>query len=89
MVTTSSCKKHYILSHKVSYASNIIIDPVINGFSTNEVKNHLHICDYSIVNFIIIGLCLGFSNTYHVDSLDRFIKSVVDKVKRNICTFKT
>ena len=31
-----------------------------------------------------IGLCLGFSNTSHVDSLDRFIKSAVEKVKLDI-----
>ena len=28
-----------------------------------------------------MGLCLGFSNTSHVDSLYRFGKSVVNKVK--------
>ena len=55
------------LSHKVSYAS-VKIDPVVDGFSPNDVKK-LHICDYSIVAFVIIGFCLGFSNTSHVDSL--------------------
>ena len=61
-----------------------MIDPVINGFSTNEVKNHLHIRDHSMVTFGIMGLCLVFSNTSHIDSLDRFRKSVVDKVKFDI-----
>ena len=63
-----------IFSQKVSYAS-MMIDPVIIGFSTNKVKIHLHIRDHSIINFGIRGLCLEFSNTSHVDSLDRFRKS--------------
>ena len=57
------------------------IDPVINGFSINEVKVHLHICDHSIVTFGIRVLCLGFSNTSNVDNLYRFRTSVADKVK--------
>ena len=61
----------YCLSHKISYASKII-DPVINGFSPRKVISNLHICDHSIVTFGIRGLCLGFSNTFHVESLDRF-----------------
>ena len=58
----------------------MMIDTVINGFSLNKVRSHFHICDFSIVTFGIRGLCLGFSNTYHVDGLDRIRKSVVDKV---------
>ena len=53
----------------------MMIDPVIIGFSTNKVKIHLHIRDHSIINFGIRGLCLEFSNTSHVESLDRFRKS--------------
>ena len=34
-----------------------------------------------MVTFGIREKCIGFSNTYHVDSLDRFRVSVVDKVK--------
>ena len=74
------------LPRKVSYVS-ILIDPVINGFSPNELKFYLHIFYHSIVTFVIGGLCLGFSNTSHVDSLDKFRKSVVDKVKFDIRIF--
>ena len=74
------------LSHKVSYASNII-DTVLNGFIPNEVRINLHICYHSIVTFGIRGLCLGFSNASHIDSLDRLRKSVVDKVKIYVCIF--
>ena len=72
------------LSQKVSYASKII-DTVINIFSPNEVTSHLHICDKSITTFGIRGLFLGFSNTSHVDSLDKFIKSAVDKFRTEVC----
>ena len=44
--------------------------------------------DHSITNFGIIELCLVFSKNPRVDSLDRFIKSVVDKVKLDMCNFK-
>ena len=71
------------LYQKVSYASSII-DPVINGFSPNEVIIHLYICDHSIITFGRIGLCLGFSNTSNVESLERFRISVVDKFKLDI-----
>ena len=71
------------LSQKISYDS-MIIDTVINGFSTNEVKIYLHICDHSIITFGIRGLCLVFLNTSHVDNLDKFRKTVVDKVKLDI-----
>ena len=66
----------------------MIIDPVINGFNPNEVNIHWHFCDYSIVDFGIRGLCLGFSNSSHVDSLVRFRKSVVHKVKTDLCILK-
>ena len=68
---------------KVSYTYKIV-DLVINGFSTNDVSSHSHICDHSIVTFGIREKCIGFSNTSHVDILDRFIRSVVDKVKSDI-----
>ena len=67
------------MSQKSSYASNIF-DPVINGFSTHEVRSHFQIFDYSIFIFVIRGYILWFSNTSHVESLDRFRKLVVDKV---------
>ena len=69
---------------KVSYAFKII-DPVINVFIPNDVSIYLNICDQSIVTFVIRKKFIGFSNTSHVDSLDRFIKSVVEKVKIDIC----
>ena len=62
----------------------MIIDPVINGFSPNEVRSHLQICYHSIIDFWKIVLCLGFSKTSHVDILYSFIKSVVEKVKLEI-----
>ena len=74
----------YSFSHKVSYDYKIF-DPFINGFSTNGVRSRLHIYDHPIVNFVIRGLYLGFSNNYHVGSLDRFRKPVVDKVKTDVC----
>ena len=75
------------LSQKVSSAS-MIIGIVINVFSTNEEKSYFQIFDQSIVTFCIRGLCLGFSNTSHVDSLDRFIKAVVDRVEFDIHILK-
>ena len=77
----------YRLSHKVSNASNII-DPVINGFSTNDVSSHFHICDHSIVTFGIREKCIWFSETSRVDILYRFRRSVVDKFKIDICILK-
>ena len=65
-----------------------MIYSVISGFITNEVIIHLHICDHSIFTFFIRVLCLGFSNTSYVDSLGGFIKSVVDKVKIDVCIFE-
>ena len=72
------------MSQKVSYASNAV-DPVINLFIPHEVRIHLHICDNSIVEFGIKGLCLVFLNTSRVDSLDSFRKSVVDKLITELC----
>ena len=46
-------------SLKLSYAY-MKIDPVINGFSTNEIEIDLRICDNSIVTLGIRGFCLGF-----------------------------
>ena len=40
----------YNLPQKVSYDSKRI-DPVINGFITNDVSSNLHIYDHSIVTF--------------------------------------
>ena len=70
----------YRLYEKASNATKII-DTVINGFITNDESSHLHICDYSNVIFGIREKCMGFSNNSHVDSLDRFRISVVDRVK--------
>ena len=64
------------------------IDPDNNGFSPNEVKSHFYICDHSILTFGKRGLCLGFSKTSHVDSLDKIRKSVVDTVKLDMCIKK-
>ena len=75
------------MAKKVSYASKIIV-PVINVFSPNEVISNFHICDHSIVTFGIRRLCLGFSNNSHVEILDRFRKSVVGKVKTEVCIKK-
>ena len=61
----------YSLSQKVIYASKII-DPVINGFSTNNVSINLNICYHSIITFGIREKGLGFSKASHVDILDRF-----------------
>ena len=65
-----------------------IVDPVINLFSPNELRSHFHICDHSIVTFGIRGFCLGVLNTSDVDSLDRFRKPVVDKLKTDVCIKK-
>ena len=43
---------------EVRYAS-MVIDTIINIFSRNEVKSHLHICDHSIVTIGIRGFCFG------------------------------
>ena len=65
----------------------MIIYQFINGCSTNEVKIYFHICDHSIIKF---GgkFYLGFLNTSNVDSLDRFRKTLVDKVKPDISISK-
>ena len=76
------------LSQKVSYDS-MIIDPVINIIPPNEIKIHLHVCDQKITPFFIRGLCLRFSNTSCVDSLEKFRKTVVDEVKFDITSFKS
>ena len=44
----------------------------------------MYTCYHSIIILFIIGLCLAFSKTSHVDSLDRFRKLVVEKVKLDI-----
>ena len=71
------------MSQKVSYASKII-DSIVNGLSPNDVSSHLYIFDHSIVTFVTKEKCLGFLKTYRVESLDRFIISVVDKVETHI-----
>ena len=71
----------YCLSQNFIYASKIF-NPVINGFSPNYESSHLHSCDHSIVTFGIKKL--GLSNTSHVDILDRFRRTVVDRVKIDI-----
>ena len=71
------------MSQKVIYESNII-DPVINGFIPHEVRIHFHIFYYLIITFFINGLFLGFSDTYRVDTLYRFRKSVSYKVKTEV-----
>ena len=49
----------------------MIIDTVNIWCITNVVRSRLHICDRLIFTFGIRGLCLEFSNTSHVESLDR------------------
>ena len=58
---------------------------VIDGLSPNYVSSSFHICDHSIVTIDIRENRLGLSKTSRVDSLYRFIISVVDKVKTDIC----
>ena len=60
----------------------------IIGFSPTDESSHLQICDHSIVTFRIREKCIVFSNTSHVHSLYRFRRSVVDKVKSDICILK-
>ena len=72
------------MSQKFSYASKII-DPVIYGFSPNYESIHFHRCDHSIFTFGTREKYIGFSNNSRVDSLERFRRSVVDKVKSDIC----
>ena len=67
-------------SQKNSYASKII-DPVIDEFIPNDESSDFHIFDHSIVTFGIKEIFIGLSNTCHVAILDRFRRSVVDKVK--------
>ena len=71
------------MSQKVSYASKRIY-PVIYEFSPNDELSNFHICDSSIVTFRI-RKNIGLYNTYHVDSLNRFIRSVLDEVKSDMC----
>ena len=71
------------VSKKVSYAYMMIV-PIINGFSRNKIKRHLQIYDNSIITFGIRRLYLRFSKNYHVDSLHKFRKTVVDKAKFDI-----
>ena len=68
----------------MSYYSKII-DPVIYGFIPNDKSSHLHIYNHVSVKFGIREICIGFSNTSHVDILDRFIWSVVDNINSDIC----
>ena len=60
------------------------IDTIINGFSPNKVRIHLHIWDNSVITFLKTNFCLGSSKTSHVDSLDRSGKVVVEKVHNAI-----
>ena len=66
----------------------MIIDPVISGFITNEVRSYLNICDNLIINIEKRGFCLGFSNTSHVDILDRFMKVALQKFHNDIYILK-
>ena len=66
----------------------MIIDPVINVFSPNKVSINFHLFDHSIITSEKIGFCIGFLNTSRVDSLYRFRKTVVDKVKVDISILK-
>ena len=61
---------------------------VINGFSPNEVKIHLQICDDSMITFVIRGYCLGSLSSYYTDGLYRFRTTIVVKVKFDISILK-
>ena len=74
------------MSQKVGYTS-MMVDPVINVYTPNELKIHLHICDHSIINFGTRWFCLGFKKTSHVDSLDGFRNTFADQVKFDISLF--
>ena len=75
------------MSQKSIYCSKRI-EPIIIELSPNEVRSNFHICDHSIVTFFNKRIIFRVSNTYHVDSLDLFRKSVVDKVKTDVCIKK-
>ena len=75
------------LSQKVSYVY-MQIDPVIDEVSPNGLISGFHIYDHSIVTFGIRGFYLGFSKTSHAESLDRFRKLVVHRVKLDISVLK-
>ena len=62
----------------------MIIDPVLNVFSPNEVSSHFRICAHPIITFVERIFCLGFSNTSNVDSLDIFRNVVVEKSHNDI-----
>ena len=66
----------------------MLIDPVISGYIPSIVSILLHICDHLVISFGEKSFCLGFSNTYHVDSLDRFSKVFVEKVHNAMDTLK-
>ena len=59
----------------------MMIDPVINGFSTNEVRRKFQIYDHSIITFGERRFHLGFSNNSRVDSLEISRKLVVENPK--------
>ena len=75
------------MSQKSIYCSKRI-EPIIIELSPNEVRSNFHICDHSIVTFFNKRIIFRVSNTYHVDSLECFRKSVVDKVKTDVCIKK-
>ena len=72
------------MPQKISYSYKIT-DPVIDEFSPNGESSYLYIYYHSSVTFVIRETFKGFSNTSHVHSLDRFRRSVFDKVKSDIC----
>ena len=52
------------------------------------LRELIHICDCQIITFGIGGLCLWFSNTSNVNSLDMFRKPFVDKFIIELRIFK-
>ena len=56
------------------------MDQVISRFIPNEKIDHLYICNHSIITFGGGGFFMGFLDTNHVDSLDRFRKFLIEEV---------
>ena len=60
----------------------MVTDTVLNGLSHNYQIGCLYFCYKSI--FVFENKCLGYSNTSHINSSNRFRKSVIYKVLKRI-----
>ena len=78
-------KKHYLrqiinwFCQKVSYA-HMIIYLLINNFSPNKERIYWNIYGQYIITFGGKNICLGFSNTSHIDNYYILIKPILYKV---------